>query len=70
MVVWEECYLVVLHRSGVEGPAQEELCYHTAQRPHVYGLAEWQAQNDLRSPAETKQRPDRLLREWFRYMSR
>ena len=27
----EKCYLVVLQRSRVEWPAQEELSYHTAQ---------------------------------------
>lgn len=36
-------YLVVLQSSGVEGPAQEELGYHAAQRPHVDGLTKGQA---------------------------
>lgn len=44
------CYLIVLGGSGVEGPSQEELGYHTAQGPHVYGLAERQAQDDLWCP--------------------
>lgn len=50
--VGEECYLVVLQRSGVEGPAQEKLSYHTAQWPHVDGLTKRQTQNNLWSPAE------------------
>ena len=43
-------YLVVLRRPGVEGPAEEEFSYHTAKGPHVNGLTERQAQNDLWSP--------------------
>lgn len=50
----EECYLVVLQSSGIEGPAQEQLSYHTAKWPHVDGLTKWQAQNNLWSPAETR----------------
>ena len=35
--------LVVFAAARVEGPAQEELRHHAAQRPHVDGLAEGQA---------------------------
>lgn len=56
MSMREKRYLVVLQRSRVQGPAQKELGYHTTQRPHVYGLTKWQAQNNLWSPAETKER--------------
>lgn len=45
-------YLIVLWSSRVEGPSEEELSYHAAQGPHVYGLTEGQAQNDLRSPVD------------------
>lgn len=64
------CYLVVLWGSRVEGPSQKELRYHTAKRPHVYGLTERQAQDDLRSPAEKKhivfvrQQKDQQVRAW------
>lgn len=51
-----ESHLVVLQRSRVERPTQEELSYHTSQRPHVYGLTKWQAQNNLWSPAERKEK--------------
>lgn len=43
------CYLIILRGPRVEGPSQEELCNHTAQGPHVYGLAKRQAKDDLRS---------------------
>jgi len=39
--------LVVLGGARIEGPAQEELGDDAAQRPHVDGLAEGQAQDDL-----------------------
>lgn len=48
------CYLVVLWSSGVKRPSQEELSYYTTQRPHVYGLTERQAKDDLWSPADTE----------------
>lgn len=40
-------YLIILGRSGVEGPSQEQFRHHAAQRPHIDSLAERQAQNDL-----------------------
>lgn len=46
------CYLIVLRGPRVEGPTEEELGYHAAQGPHVDGLAERQAQDDLWSPAK------------------
>lgn len=45
-------YLIILRGPRIEGPSQEELSYHTAQGPHVYGLTERQAQDDLRSPGD------------------
>ena len=40
--------LIVLGRARVQGPAQEELGHHTAQAPHVDGLTEREAEDDLR----------------------
>lgn len=45
------CYLIILRGPRVEGPTEEELGYHTAQGPHVNGLTERQAQDDLWSSA-------------------
>lgn len=48
------CYLIELRGPRVEGPPQEELGDHAAQGPHVDGLAERQAKDDLRSSAEER----------------
>lgn len=48
-------YLIVLRGPRVEGPPQEELGDHAAQGPHVDGLAERQAQDDLRSSAQERE---------------
>lgn len=47
-------YLIVLRGPRVEGPPQEELGDHAAQGPHVDGLAERQAKDDLRSSAQER----------------
>lgn len=47
--------LVVLRGSGIKRPSQEELGDHTPQGPHVDGLAEREAQDDLWSSAGTSQ---------------
>lgn len=57
-------YLVILRRSGVERPAQEQLGNDTTQGPHVDGLTEWQTQDDLWSSANTsKQMEDQLQKQ-------
>ena len=39
--------LVILRGPGIEGPSQEQLSDHAAQRPHVDGFTERQSQDDL-----------------------
>lgn len=42
--------LIVLGRAGIQWPSQEQLGHHAAQRPHVDGLAERQAEDDFGRP--------------------
>lgn len=44
--------LVVLRGSRIQRPSQEELSNDTSQRPHVDGLAEGEAQDDLWSSGD------------------
>lgn len=60
------CYLIELRGPRVEGPPQEELGDHAAQGPHVDGLAERQAKDDLRSSAEERRENTSRSLRWNR----
>ena len=42
--------------AGVERPAEEQLGHHAPEGPHVYRLAERQAEKDLGSPEDMAHR--------------
>ena len=48
--------LVVLGGARVERPAEEQLGHHAPEGPHVYRLAERQAEKDLGSPEDMAHR--------------